>query len=68
MVEPMPMGPSPEESDPAPDHGPASADQAPIDEETAEDRKRVVVIALFVIGSIAVAVVLAIFYGMPSAD
>ncbi len=35
---------------------------------TAADRRRALVIALFVIGSLAAAVVLAFFYALPSAD
>ena len=39
----------------------------PLEEDTPEDRRRVYVIAAFVIGTAVLAIVLAIFYSMPSA-
>jgi hypothetical protein len=39
----------------------------PLEEETPEDRRRVYVIAAFVVGTVALAIVLALFYSMPSA-
>ncbi|MBO0682688.1 MAG: hypothetical protein J2P45_05990 [Candidatus Dormibacteraeota bacterium] len=49
------------------EHGGALSEDEHLEDETPEDRRRVLVIAAFVTVSLAVAIVLAILYGMPSA-
>lgn len=47
---------------------PPADDDVPADGWTDDDRKRVLVIALFVVGTLALALILAVFYSMPAAD
>lgn len=61
------MSPDQEREQAPQENGGALSQDEHLEDETPEDRRRVRVIAAFVIVSLAVAIVLAILYGMPSA-
>lgn len=64
----MPGQPPPPDEDPRPHDGPARRQDTTGAGPTAEDRRRIMVIALFIGVSLVIAIVLAYFYAMPSAE